>query len=162
MKYVIKSLIDGFVDGDVDHIAQGCNCFNTQGAGVAKLLVDYDKRILAADRATRKGYKSKLGHFTCVDLFNGNYVFNLYTQYKYGIEVVSFDEEAFRSSLVGMAVFLQGLGQGGSKIGIPKIGSGLARGNWNNTIGIIKECLIDQGFDVTVFVLKEKDIPKEK
>jgi O-acetyl-ADP-ribose deacetylase (regulator of RNase III) len=161
-KYKVKSLIQAALDGEVDVIGHGCNCFNVMKSGIAPLIAKEFPEAWEADQATVKGDKEKLGGFSYgYHAFypeGGIHVLNLYSQYAWWGRKegrMDLDYDALRSSLrMGFGNF-----KTAATIGLPKIGSKLAGGDWNIIENIIKEELTDKGYDVTIYVLKPNEIP---
>jgi|TARA_R110000823_G_scaffold55246_12_gene135194 O-acetyl-ADP-ribose deacetylase (regulator of RNase III) len=128
-----------------DVIIQGCNCFCTQGAGIALTIKNKWPQVYAADLETTKGDINKLGTYTmCV--VPETTVINAYTQYDYkGKKPVDYD--AIRSVMKSMKVDFAG-----KSFGIPLIGAGLAGGDWEVIEAIIAKELVDE--DVTIVHFK--------
>ena len=144
------------ITSDCDVIAHGCNCFNTWGAGIARQMRIAHTEAFEADWATLRGDREKLGTFTAA-VSHGRLVFNLYTQYAYGNNTQHCDYEAIRTSLEGMRAYLKSWDELSTvKIGLPKIGCGLAGGDWDIVENIIKEVFV--GTDVYVYVLDDGSI----
>lgn len=142
MKTVSGDLIAMAHAGEFDVIVHGCNCFCSMGAGIAKGIAKAFPEALAADEATEAGDWVKLG--TCTFAKIGELmVVNAYTQYDYQGQGVLVDYEAVRSCMRWIRKSFCGL-----RIGLPKIGSGLAGGDWERISAIIAEELA--GEDVTV------------
>lgn len=164
MKYVVKNLITAIEDNEVDIVVHQANCHHTMGAGVASELANKYPAVLVADLKTKKGDKEKLGKYSYTILENGTYVFNLYSQFDY----FSFDDR-----LTSYDALYDGLRQifniyaiknvAGGKVGLPKIGAGLARGNWEIIEFLIKklekEILTPRGMEVIIYVLNVHEIP---
>ena len=134
---------------DFDAIVHGCNCFCAMGAGIAKQIKDTWPAAYQADRDTRKGDKSKLGTYSKADIIIKDKILtiiNAYTQYDYGFKrdgLPPVDYFAIRK------VFRQiNSDFKGKKIGIPKIGAGLAGGDWSKIQSIIEQETSD--LDMTV------------
>ena len=132
--------------GSFDVIAHGCNCFCTMGAGIAKGVAAQFPQAFHADQQTSKGDRAKLG--TCsvakVQTANGHLTLvNAYTQYDYRGSGDKIDYNAVRSCMRWISD-----NYGSGKIGLPKIGAGLAGGDWSKILAIIEEEL--GGRDVTV------------
>lgn len=131
--------------GQFNVIVHGCNCFHTFGAGIAKQIKHEFPRAFGTDLRTIRGDKNKLGtnsysYITELNIF----VVNAYTQYstsKNGESVVEY--EAIRKCLREIPKNFPGY-----KIGMPKIGAGLAGGDWDIIFKIIQEELSEQ--DVTI------------
>jgi O-acetyl-ADP-ribose deacetylase (regulator of RNase III) len=144
------------ITSDCDVIAHGCNCFNTWGAGIARQLRTVHTEAFEADWKTLRGDKDKLGTYTDA-VSHGRRVFNLYTQYAYGNNTRHCDYDAIKSSLESMRDALRVTDEiEGAKIGLPKIGCGLAGGDWNVVEGIIEE--VFSGIDIYVYVLDDGSI----
>ena len=141
---------------DCDIIAHGCNCFNTWGAGIARQMRIAHTEAFDADWATSRGDREKMGTFTTA-ISHGRRVFNLYTQYSYGNNTKHCDYQAIRSSLQAMREYLEVWGETeSSKIGLPKIGCGLAGGDWDIVKGIIEDVFVN--VDVYIYVLDDGSI----
>lgn len=93
-------VLEYFINHDVD-LAHGCNCFNTQGTGIAKSIRATWPQVYSADCQTRRGDRGKLGWFTYADI-DGQRIYNLYTQYRYGRDQKYFEPQAFQIALLRM------------------------------------------------------------
>ncbi len=147
MKIVQGDLLKLAQDGHFDVIIHGCNCQCTMGAGIAKAIKAAFPAAYAADKQTIKGDRDKMGtisHAT-VTLDNGHplTIVNGYTQYHWRGRGVRADYDAIRS-------VMNAVGQqfAGHRIGYPKIGAGLAGGDWDTIAAIINKAL--QGQDHTL------------
>lgn len=166
LKYKVGNLISAARGDEVNVIGHGCNCFNTMKSGIAPQVAKAFPGAEDADKQTIRGDKAKLGGFTeYYDSTHHTMIFNLYSQFGFwGRKEGKMDlnYEALRSSLHMMASCLRArerimdIPRHEWKIGLPKIGAGLAGGDWGIIKGIIEECL--GGFDVTIYVLKESEI----
>ena len=145
MKIVKGDLIQLAKEGKFDLIAHGCNCFCTFGAGIAKSIKQHFPSAYVDDLGTEKGDSRKLG--TCRAVFIYDFlhltIVNAYTQYRYGKDKVHLDYDAVRSCMKWIAKEYSD-----KKIGLPKIGAGMAGGDWEKIQQIIEEELKD--CDVTV------------
>ena len=167
LKYKVGCLIEAALKGDVDVIAHGCNTFCTMGSGIAKEIKKCIPKMYAEDLKTEKGDRTKLGSYTLAVMNEGKLAgFNLYTQYGYngrrmGIRDLNYN--ALYDSLAAMRDCLQRHTDGfmsDYKIGLPKIGAGLAGGDWKIIETMIESVLHD--CDVTIYVLNEEEIPDGK
>lgn len=167
--YKVGDLISAAVNGEVQVIAHGCNCLCTMGNGIAPLIKSAFPYAYKADCETRKGDKLKLGSFTVGDpnlygFSGGPLVFNLYSQYNYTGRKYNrrdLDYNALYDALDLMAFELQCYDLGEVfKIGLPKIGAGLAKGDWDIIELMIKKTLCQAGHDVIIYVLDEAEIPE--
>lgn len=150
--------------GEVHAIAHGCNCQNTMKSGIAPLIAKAFPAAWEADQATVKGDRSKLGSLSFAEQ-SGVRIFNLYSQYTFTGRKqgkMDLDYWALKASLDRMANSLRANCQGEGilpskyRVGLPKIGAGLAGGDWAIISRIIERCLCD--FDVYIYVLKESEI----
>lgn len=150
MKVTQGDLIKKAKEGKFDLIVHGCNCFCTMGAGIAKGIKSEFSGAFDADQATTKGSREKLG--TCsfakieregIDLI----VVNAYTQFDYRGRGAKADYDAIRSCMKWIKENFEG-----KRIGLPKIGAGLAGGDWEKISQIIDEELA--GEDVTLVEYK--------
>ena len=106
MKTIKGNIVTMGLDGDFDVIVQGCNCFNTMGAGLAKEIATRIPAAFVEDRRTDPGDPKKLGKFSyCMveSKVPGQilYVINAYTQYHYRGRKNA-DYEAIRSAFRGI------------------------------------------------------------
>ena len=145
---ITGDLIELAKAGYFDVIAHGCNCFCTMGRGLApKMAKEFGCDKFQLELPNWKGSINKLGtiDFELNRTFNTTIV-NCYTQYHWSTSEVSFDYEAFTMCMRKMNNIFKG-----TKIGLPKIGTGLAGGNWDIIKKIIQKELIDCQVTVVVF-----------
>jgi O-acetyl-ADP-ribose deacetylase (regulator of RNase III) len=151
MKTIQGDLIRLALDGEFDVIAQGCNCMCQMGRGIALTIKLIFPEAYAADLLTTKGDASKLGSITSADVtLRGKplTIVNCYTQYNYTGEGVLAQYDAIEAAMLQIKAQYSG-----KKIGLPKIGAGLARGDWSIIEPIIANTLSDE--DVTVVLFTE-------
>lgn len=141
------------LDNHCNVIAHGCNCMNTMNSGVARAIRERYPEAYEADCQTVGGNKSKLGTFSKALVDNrARMVYNLYQQYGYGRDRVYLDYAALEVALKAMREDLLSLGIFHTcKIGMPKIGAGLAGGDWQMVSNIIDTVFDDKA--VWVYVL---------
>lgn len=165
IKYIDGDLIKLAQNGHFDVIVHGCNCFCTQGAGIAKQMAKYfqtnDSSKYNLESESDKGNHDKLGNIQSyswyVEQENGKKrrldVVNAYTQYHYGKKFgVPFDYDAF-------ALICKKLNQRYKEnkyykartIGMPKIGAGLAGGDWDRIEKIIEDNMKDVNVVVVMY-----------
>ena len=127
---------------EFDVIVHGCNCFHSFGAGIARTIRSTFPGAYVKDKETVYGNKEKLG--TIVYTTNTTpIIVNAYTQYKYGNDQRHCDYDAIRSCMKKIKKTFSG-----KKIGMPKIGAGLAQGDWDIISKIIEQELENE--DITV------------
>lgn len=135
-----------------DAIGHGCNCRKTMGSGVAKALRAKWPEVYAADYDFNDfDGRNRIGSFSTVNV-DGKQIYNIYTQVDYMPRNVDhFQYEGFK---IGLAkVFMDMKKHGLKTLALPKIGAGLAGGNWDKIEGIVKEVSDAAEIDVTVYEL---------
>jgi len=119
-----------------DVIGHCCNCFNTMGSGIAPQIKAKFPEAYAVDNATVKGDKSKLGTITYTENTTPIIV-NIYGQYDYTgrrRNEMDLDYNALRSGLRLMKQKFTG-----KRFALPKLGAGLAGGDWTVIERILQE-----------------------
>jgi len=159
MKTIVGDLLELADDGQFDIIVHGCNCQHIMGGGIAKFIRQRWPGVYEVDCQTIKGDATKLGTFSVALLIPKNKewtpffrVLNAYTQFNPGDDEDGnppIDYEAVRKAF--RQVKLQYGGQGHT-FGIPKIGAGLAGGDWEILAAIIEDEMA--GEDLTLVVLE--------
>lgn len=123
------------------------------GSGIARQIAKQIPEALVADKKTTYGDKNKLGTYSmAIARFSQEStstikcVFNLYTQYKFGTHAVQVDYSAvekamknFRNAVAQMEI----LHGAPLKVGIPRIGCGLAGGDWKIVKPLIEAAFHD-------------------
>lgn len=151
MKIVQGDLIKLALNRQFDVITHCCNCFNTFGAGIARQIAIELPEAAIADNYTKRGDRTKLGTIGIVDIQRGNVNFkvvNSYGQYGCNVGKVNADYDALRSCFKLIKEKYSG-----KRIGYPKIGAGLARGDFSIISKIIDEEL--EGEDHTLVEYKQ-------
>ena len=141
MKTVQGDLIKMALDGRFDVILHGANCYCKMGAGIAKTIKNVFPEAYEADCQTEAGDISKLGRISFATVTRGEHeitVVNAYTQFGYG-RGLQLDYDAVRMAMEDVKVNFQG-----QRIGYPKIGAGLAGGDWGLIYQIIDDELYDE------------------
>ena len=146
------------IQGDVfkakeDILIHGCNCFNTMGSGVAKIVKALYLGAWIHDQNTLRGDKTKLGDYTY--WFGPHYyhdqnitVINLYSQYRYGRSGdVYANYDAIAKGLMTIKDDFPN-----KSIAMPRIGAGLAGGDWE-TIKLIIRLVFDEDSIVKIYYL---------
>lgn len=170
------------VEGDLIHLARegkfqvvghGCNCFCTMGAGIAPVMAEeFGCNTFPLEYKERRGDINKLGqidykvlHFSNWDkkfqlypdegdtILHSVAAVNIYSQYGFGLNhnggsAKPIDYDALTLAFRKMNHIFKG-----KHIGLPKIGAGLAGGDWERISQIIKTELKD--CKVTVVILKK-------
>jgi len=126
------------------HILHGVNCQGVAGAGVALLLRQMHPKMFIEYTAHCALFKDKkeelLGTIQVVDC-DKKVIINGFTQLNYGASRQQVDYDALRK--VFKAVNKYAKENSITEIVMPKIGSGLGGGDWNEIVKIIEEESID-------------------
>lgn len=164
MKYqeIKGDLISFSKEGIFDVIVHGCNCFCTQGKGLAKQMVEVYQTDTFPMEQKFRGNINKLGTIdfesftdtgevirksTVDDLKDKDVlviVVNAYTQYRYD-RIKPVDYDAITLCLKKINFIFKG-----KHIGLPKIGCGLAGGDWS----IVKDIILTELKDCDVSVIE--------
>ncbi|MDH5778814.1 MAG: macro domain-containing protein [Gammaproteobacteria bacterium] len=150
MKVVKGDLIKMAKNGDFDVIIHGCNCFCEMGAGIAKSIKENFPEAYNADLSTEKGTKEKLGTYSSATIsINGKIltVVNAYTQHHWRGTAVKANYEAIKKVMNQVKNDFSG-----SRIGYPKIGAGLAGGDWEIISQIINSALSGEDHTLVEYV----------
>lgn len=153
---MIKEYInDSILNTHCKYIAHGVNNQDVMRSGVAKVLFEeYPEVKKEYHRHNKQVRYDFLGSIHLIDC-KEKLVFNCYTQEcfgYYGIKYVSYD--AIESCFENIVRISQdkSLGHLFNELAIPKIGCGLAGGNWNIVEKIINEVTGDK-LDVYVYYI---------
>lgn len=125
MKTVEGDLIEMGRKGEVEVIVHGCNCFHEMSRGIAAAISKNFPEALEADRETPHGDRDKLGTIS-VAVIDELSVVNAYTQFHWKGREGKADYEAIESAFREIGRRFDGL-----RIAYPKIGAGLAGGDWS-------------------------------
>lgn len=137
MKTIRGDLLRLAVGGAFDVIVHGCNCQCRMGRGIALSIKERFPEAYRADRETRPGDRGKLGTFTAAEILRGDVRFtvvNAYTQFDWRPGRIHADYDAIRAAMRAIAKT-----HAGRRIGYPKIGAGLAGGDWSVIAPILDE-----------------------
>jgi len=137
MNIIQGDLLELAAIGDFDVIVHGCNCQNTMGAGIAKSIKQKFPAAYKADQQTPKGDRNKLGTISTATVECDGHeltIVNAYTQFNWRGRGIKADYDAIRAAF--HAIKLQ---FSGKRIGYPRIGAGLAGGDWNVIAQIIDD-----------------------
>lgn len=168
MKYIKGNLIRLALEGYFDVIGHGCNCFCAQKSGIASginaTFGTGNSNIYKLESAERRGDVSKLGEIEGhsfslphnLSMLENNIapvtdrkevvVVNCYTQYSMGTNRRHLDYDSLISCMDKINSRYRGMA-----VGLPKIGCGLAGGDWAIASKIIENSLVD--VDVTIVEL---------
>lgn len=159
IKYKVGDLGAALKSGEVFAIGHQANCFNTMNSGVAKMIRQQFPDAYQVDQHTKRGSSAKFGGISIgvhkAQNDEVRLIYNLYGQYNYGYDAKGYTNYTkLESAMIRMRDSLPAR----AKIGFPKIGAGLGGGSWDLIESIIEE--VFQDFDVTIYVLREEDVPE--
>jgi O-acetyl-ADP-ribose deacetylase (regulator of RNase III) len=150
------NLISMALEGNFDAISHGCNCYCNMGSGIAPQMAKaFGVDIYPLENISTRGDIKKLGQID-YKVFNRGYgkrelfPINSYTQYMPGKSgpgySIPLDYDALTLCLRKINFEFRGL-----HIGLPKIGAGLAGGDWERIKTIIQTELKDCNVTVVIF-----------
>jgi len=142
MRTIEGDLVELAASNNFNVIVHGCNCFNTMGAGIAAQIAKRFPEAARVDKLTNFGDHNKLGSYS-IAAVQGDYgdsllIVNAYTQYGYGRIAPAVDYDAIQKVFSTVVYTLACLSDT-IRIGIPKIGAGLAGGDWGRINTIIEK-----------------------
>lgn len=146
---VVKYIKGDLFDTDADIIAHGCNCRGGYGSGVAGIMAKkYPKaRHYYLDKFEEEGWQ--LGDVQFVRQWNDKIIANCATQDAYyPRDRRHADYDAIRLCMMKVKDYAM---DKGLTIAAPKIGAGLAGGDWDVIEKIMEEVFSD--YDITIYYL---------
>jgi len=138
------------IDGQFDVIIHGCNCQCQMGKGIALSIKQQFPEAYAADCHTAKGDVTKLGTVSVAEVNRNGHVLHIvngYTQVHWRGTGVKADYEAIRNVMRTVRLTFSG-----KRIGYPKMGAGLAGGDWEVICAIIEEELAGEDHTYVEYV----------
>lgn len=126
------NILDLFKSLNQVAIIHGNNCENNMGKGLAKTLKDKFSRIW------KPNTKCTMGDFEIIEVKPNKYIINAYTQVLRGKPNNTFDTYEIRKKAL-RDVFRNLKLDPNTVLLIPRIGAGLAGGNWEDIKNIILE-----------------------
>lgn len=118
------------------HIAHGVNCQDKMGSGVAKVLYTRYPRVKSSyhEFCFNTPLEIRLGEVQSA-IHGDIVIYNCFTQFNYGYDGQKYvSYEAVRECFKALNLHLKG-----ETLAIPKIGAGLAGGDWSEIEAIINE-----------------------
>jgi len=144
MREVDGDLIKLAQEGRFDVIAHGCNCHCTMGAGIApQMAAAFGADKFALEASKFRGNINKLGMIDYETTSSGLIVVNAYTQYGFGANHPGGVTAPVEYHAIAMAFKKMNHLFKGKHIGLPKIGCGLAGGEWNIVESYVKTFFTD-------------------
>ena len=155
-------------EGTFDVITHGCNCLSNMGAGIAPQMA----KAFGVDKFEMERWGptiAKLGHIDYETFVIGQNaiwsledadnklgepeftVVNSYTQYRYGKNHTDGVSKPLDYEALTLCMRKINTTFSGKHIGLPKIGAGLAGGDWNRIKKIIQTELKDMKVSVVIY-----------
>ena len=138
-------LFQPFAKKEFDLMVHGCNCFHSFGKGFAAIVKHKYPQAHTADKKTAKGSRAKMGTYSFAETDHGT-IINLYSQFHYGFGKVNCDVGAIKD---GFALLNEQYK--GKTVCIPRIGAGLAGGDWSKIKQVIDSVTPD--LNITLFIV---------
>lgn len=145
-------LIDLTYQGKFDVITHGCNCWCNMGAGIAVPMArNFGVNDYELEKIKYRGDINKLGQIDWEKQYLNSdaisvYIVNSYTQFYPNVQLKPLDYDALTLCMRKINQIFSGL-----HIGLPKIGAGLAGGNWEKIKEIIQKKLSDCNITVIIY-----------
>lgn len=146
---MINYIQGSLFDTQNDIIAHGVNCQGVMGSGVAYgIRQSYPKAYTEyLEKFDQDGWK--LGQVQFVQTVSGKTIANCATQYDYlPRNQCHADYAAIALAMTRVKEYAK---NAGLSIAIPKIGAGLAGGDWEKVEAILKDVFTD--YDITIYYL---------
>jgi O-acetyl-ADP-ribose deacetylase (regulator of RNase III) len=155
-------------EGTFDVITHGCNCLSNMGAGIAPQMA----KAFGVDKFQMELWGPTIGKLGCIDyetfVIGQNAIWSLedadnklgepelavvnsYTQYRYGKNHTDGVSKPLDYEALTLCMRKINTTFSGKHIGLPKIGAGLAGGDWNRIKGIIQTELKDMKVSVVIY-----------
>jgi O-acetyl-ADP-ribose deacetylase (regulator of RNase III) len=135
----IEYIKGDLLETNINHIIHGCNSHGVMRSGVAYALREKYPSAFQDYNDSYNSYGLELGAIVVSVQEDGNVIHNAITQKDYGR-----DPSRVYVSYWAIAEVFRKINQWGIKeIAMPKIGAGLANGDWNVISAIIENTLID-------------------
>jgi len=128
-------------NNEIDFIFHCCNDKAIMGAGLAKQLVEFWPKVGVADRAAAKNFSNFQGNYSCAEVKQGKFVYNLYGQTLGNEDGRNVNYETlYKATDLGLkSVSRYAETHGKQRVGLPlRMGSDLAGGDWRIVCAIIE------------------------
>ncbi len=165
MIYKIGSVVSATLDAEIHVGLHEHNSFCRIGLDLASEVAKRIPGVVIADKEIKDPDVAKLGTFSYAKLDNGSYFLNCYTQHHWDSSRSNEDILPDINPLLCDYLALQacldkikGKFDTSHKIGMPLIGYGTPNSDWFTVSKMIKETLIDCGYDITIYVSDEKTL----
>ena len=138
--YKNGDILKALESGEIEIFGHGTNCSNGFGSGIAGQIAKKYPNVKKEFHDNYLEFQNKLGTVQFVR-FDGKQIANCYTQENYGYNGDKFcSYDAIDSSMKELYEYCKA---NKLKVGLPKIGCGLAGGKWSIVEAIINEAFQD-------------------
>lgn len=137
-------------DGVADGIIHQANCFNTMGSGIARQIRERYPEAYNADCKTISGDYKKMGTFSWTKTNDQKfYIYNCYSQYKYGRDTRHTNYEAIYN---GLSAIEQHASRNNLKsLSLPhNMGCVLGGGSWHVVNAIIEDIFENKSINLYI------------
>jgi O-acetyl-ADP-ribose deacetylase (regulator of RNase III) len=125
----MKIINQNIFQGKWDVLIHCCNIYRTFGAGIAKTIKNFYPEAYQADLATAHGDPEKMGHFSFAQI-EDQVIVNLYAQQGIGNDGNPLNRNCLYDKLYDSLYRFCSTINKPTIIAAPKLGSGLAGGDW--------------------------------
>ena len=156
------NLIELLESGEIDVLLHQTNCLGTISkqcsSGIAGVLQQYPE-VVEADSTYIPGDINQLGKYILIPITTKSgkkaYICNIYSQYTVGLQNGTSPTSylSMRAALKNASFAIRKELGKDAKIGMPQVGCGLGRADWNIVQEIIKNTLIRQFQNVRILSL---------
>lgn len=155
---ITRYIIGDITETELKYIAHGVNCQNKMGSGVAKALYTKIPAVKSEyhDYCRYDNPEDLLGKVNIVPDYLSKFditVFNMFTQFNYGYDGKKYVNYGAVANCFRQLCDIKWVK--GKTIAIPKIGCGLAGGNWEFMEQLINDTVGDK-LEIWVYELEEK------
>ena len=154
LSYKKGCLIAALKNREVEAIAHQANCFCTMKSGIAPLIADEWPDVRKVDNLTARGDVDKMGHFTFAKVPEGK-IFNIYGQYHWSRKHPRYGTSYEHLGLGFSRVCDFMVNNKIQTLGLPRIGCGLAGGDWGVVEHLIKMHFAHTDIEVIVYELEK-------
>lgn len=130
-------------------IIHQANCQNTMGSGIARFIREKYPEAYEVDCKTSAGDINKLGYFSWVKAHDDKYIYNCYSQFRYGRDKRYTNYEAIYTGLD--RIKQHAIEQGLTSLSLPHgMGCVQAGGDWHIVNAIIEVIFGNAGIDLYI------------
>lgn len=147
INYKQGNVLTDLMLGHITTVAHGCNCAGGFGSGIAGQIGMLFPKVRDAYYELFEQGGATLGFFQPVKVGENKTIINCGTQQNFMPRGINHLDMAALEEILHKLVLLPE----SEIIGIPKIGAGLAGGDWNEIEGLVNKVFMQR--DITVYIL---------